>query len=97
MIDFTPARFEALSCEVLNFDTVTTTDGSYISSEKPMTAFRIYVFNRENNAWKVAARANFTDVDHINLDWEFGFPPWEKDVIGDLPKLIRNHGSCFLP
>ncbi len=41
VIDFTPARFETFSREVLNFDTVTTTDGSYISSEEPMTAFRI--------------------------------------------------------
>ncbi len=97
VIDYTPTQLKAFSCETLNFNTVTI-DGIYVSAEKPLTAFRMYVFQRESGVWKVAALADFTDADHINRDWTEGsFPQWEKDLIGDLPNLIDRYDSCFSP
>ena len=93
VIDYTVTQFKAFSCEILNFDTLTI-DGTYVSAIKPLTFFRIYVFNRENGVWKVAAWADFTDADHIRRDWEYA-PQWEKNLIGDLPDLIDKYDTCF--
>ena len=95
VIEYSPARLKAFSCGVLNLDTVTL-DGTYVSSLKPLTTFRVYVLSREDDVWKVAAWADFTNAAEIERDWTEGmYPQWEKDLIGDLPGLIGRYDPCF--
>ncbi len=95
VIEYSPTQFKVFSCEVLDFEDVTT-DGISISAHTPQNFNRIYVFNRENGSWKVAIFADFTDLDELQAAWGYhSYPKWEKDLIGDLPYFVDIYDPCY--
>jgi len=92
VLEYSSLQFKAIGCGQKNLVEVTS-GGAYIRTLPRWTFQKIYVFNREDDAWKLAAAYDFTDHDGAIRDWRYVLD-WERDLIGPLPDYVREHGSC---
>ncbi|MCA9906428.1 MAG: hypothetical protein KC547_21380, partial [Anaerolineae bacterium] len=94
VLEYAPLQFKAIGCGQMNLAEVTS-GGAYIRTLPRRTFKKIYVFNREDDMWKLAAAYDFTDPDGAIRDWSYVLD-WERDLIGPLPDYVHEHYSCGL-
>lgn len=83
VLEYTPDRFRAIGCGVLQIDRVTST-GQVMKTLPPSEFWAIFVFVREDGAWKAVAALDTIIRDTFARDWEY-VPDWMKDELGDVP------------
>lgn len=83
VLEYSPQRFKAVACVVKMVDK-TTTSGVFIESLPSREFQGVYVFVREENAWKLVGFFEITDPRSALRDWDHA-PDWLRQVIGDLP------------
>ncbi len=92
VLDYAPLQFKAVGCGQMNRDEVTP-EGEQIRTLPGWTFKKIYVFNREDDIWKLAAVYDFTDPNGAIRDWSYVLD-WERDLIGPLPDYVHEHYGC---
>lgn len=79
VLEFSATHFKATAC-IKTTDDEITPQGVFIQSLNPLEMCGIYVFEREENTWKLAGYFNTADP----RDWDYA-PQWLKAIIGELP------------
>jgi hypothetical protein len=86
VLEHTPSKIRAIGCGKVFTDEVSF-DGDYIKTNTPFSIMQIFVFVREDNAWKVFTRYDFGDTKGAIRDWAY-VSDEEKQAIGDLQMSI---------
>ncbi len=91
VLEYSPERFKAIAGVIEQVDKVTS-EGEFKESLPYHKFCKVYVFLREDDAWKIAALFDITNQDFVPREWEHASPDL-KSIIGDLP----NHDCDFMP
>lgn len=89
VLEYSPERFKAIASVEELTDKITPQE-EFIESLPKHEYCRLYLFVREDDAWKVADLFDMTRQSDIDRDWENNVA-WEKEVLGqpimgDLPQ-----------
>lgn len=84
VVEYSPERFKAVASVARTYNK-TTTEGEIIEFAKSDAVCAVYVFVREDQAWKLAGLfLTGGTSEEVAREWDLA-PGWLKEIIGDLP------------